>query len=166
MSQIETNNPDFSLRIATPDDAGLALQFMQKLGAYQQMSDEITSTEARLERLLREKLGEAVFGTNKGETVSFMYFNQTSSAFTGRSGLFIDAVFVDESMRGHGLGKIMMEFLSKEALSRGAEFLEWGCLDWNSASIAFYQGLGSYCLDTMRIYRLSPDSLKEHAARF
>jgi GNAT superfamily N-acetyltransferase len=166
MSRTETKKLNFKLRFAKQDEAGLALQFMKKLGAYQQMPDEITFTKASLKRLLRKKLGEAVFGIYKGKSVSFMYFNQTSSAFTGRSGLFIDAVFVDDAVRGHGLGKILIEFLSKEALARGADFLEWGCLDWNSPSIAFYLGLGSYCLDSMRIYRLSPDSLKEHAARF
>jgi GNAT superfamily N-acetyltransferase len=69
-------------------------------------------------------------------------------------------------LRGRGLGNIMMQFLSKTALERGCEMLEWGCLDWNTSAIAFYQKIGAYCIDTMRIYRLSPDDLKATARRF
>ena len=154
------------LRLATAQDAGLVVDYMKKLGTYQRMADEITCTEASIRRLLQNKLGEAMFGQYDGKTVGFMFFNQTSSAFTGRSGLFIDGFFVEDSMRHRGLGKIMMEYLSKLALERGGQMLEWGCLDWNAPTIEFYQGLGAYCLDVMRIYRLSPDRLEEQAARF
>ena len=59
-----------------------------------------------------------------------------------------------------------MQFLSKTALDRGCEFLEWGCLDWNTPAIEFYQKIGSYRIDTMRIYRLSPEDLKVTASLF
>ena len=59
-----------------------------------------------------------------------------------------------------------LQFLSKHALDRGCEMLEWGCLDWNTPAIEFYQNLGAYCVDTMRIYRLSPEHLVENAQLF
>jgi GNAT superfamily N-acetyltransferase len=166
MSDISTKDPSFLLRRADASDAGLVLDFMRKLGAYQKMADQITASEASLRMLLANKQGEAVFGYYKGAPVGFVFFNQTSSAFTGRAGLFIDGFFIDEAMRDRGLGKIMMAFMSHEALARGCQMLEWGCLDWNEPTIAFYQGLGAYCLDIMRIYRLSPENLQINAARF
>lgn len=39
--------------------------------------------------------GEAVFGSYDGERVGFVYFCQTSSAFTGQTGLYIDGLLVD-----------------------------------------------------------------------
>lgn len=166
MAQIATKDPKFMLRFATVDDAGLVVQFMQKLGAYQQMADQITATEASIYRLLATHQGEAVFGEYDGETVGFLFYNQTSSAFTGRSGLYIDGFFVDGTMRHKGLGRIMMDFMCKLAAGRGCQMVEWGCLDWNIPTIKFYQGLGAYCLDTMRIYRLGPDKVAENARRF
>ena len=38
---IPTQDPHFTLRMATADDAGLVLSFMRKLGAYQKMADKI-----------------------------------------------------------------------------------------------------------------------------
>ncbi|MBL4765981.1 MAG: GNAT family N-acetyltransferase [Colwellia sp.] len=166
MTIIHTKNSKFSLRMANPEDAERVVSFMKRLGDFQKMSDDITATPERIERLLLSKQGEAVFGIYDGKMVGFAYFHEKSSAFTGRSGLFVDGFFIDESMRGKGLGNIMMQFLSKTALDRGCEMLEWGCLDWNISAIEFYNKLGAYCIDTMHIYRLSPDDLKVTAAQF
>lgn len=166
MSFIATKDPSFSLRMATADDAALLLAFMQKLGDHQRMVGEISATEVSLRRLLAERHGEVLFGYEGGVPVAFMYFGQSSSAFTGRSGLFIDAFYVDEAVRGRGFGKIMMEYLSNLTVARGGQMLEWGCLDWNAPTIAFYQRMGAYCLENMRVYRLSPDRLREQADRF
>jgi len=163
---IKTKDANFTLRFGTPDDAGLALTFMEKLGDYQKMRDKIVATEDGLHSLLASKKGEVVFGIYNGETVAFSYFCQTSSAFIGQSSMYIDALFVDESMRFKCLGKIMMTYLSKLAVQRGCKRLEWACLDWNQPTIAFYKGLGAYRVDGMSIYRFTADALHTNAALF
>ena len=163
---ILTKDPNFSLRFATPDDAGLVLGFMRRLGAYQKMADRIVANEEGLRTLLAANRGEAVFGIYNGDVVGFAYFCQTSSAFIGQSGIYIDGFFVDESMRGKGLGKIMMAWLSKLAVERGCKRLEWACLDWNQPTIAFYRGMGAYSVDGMTIYRFAPEVLQANAAHF
>lgn len=166
MTLIQTKNPKFSLRFATPDDAGLVLAYMKKLGAYQKMLEKITATDESIRKLLVEGKGEAVFGNYEGQTVGFIYFCQNSSAFIGQSGLYIDGFLIDEVARSKGLGQIMMAFLSKLAVERGCQRLEWGCLDWNEPSIKFYRNLGAHSVDTMTIFRFSPDQLKVNAGRF
>ena len=163
---IATQDPRFLLRFATPDDAGLLLDFMHQLGSYQKMRDKIVATEVGLRQLLSQGKGEAIFGDYDGQTVAFAYFCQTSSAFIGQSGLYIDGFLVNESMRGKGLGHIMMAFMAKLALERGCQRLEWGCLDWNEPSIKFYRKLGAHSVDAMTIYRFSPEQLKVNAALF
>lgn len=159
MQTIPTHLPAYHLRRATPDDAGLVLTFMQKLGAFQRMADQITATEPALHRLLSTGQGEAVFAHCRDQAVGFVYFNETSSAFTGRSGLFIDALLVDEAHRQSGLGKALMQFMAAEVQRRGGQMLEWACMDWNAAAIGFYEGLGAYCLDGMHVYRLLQEDL-------
>lgn len=166
MTMITTPNPDFLIRHATGDDAALVVEYMRKLGTYQKMLDQITATEPQIRRLLDENWGEAVFGIYKGEIVSFAYFCQKSSAFTGRAGLYIDGFLVDETIRHQGLGKIIIGYLCKLATDRNCEFLEWGCMDWNAPTIQFYEGLGAYSLDEMTIFRFSPNRLRANAAMF
>lgn len=163
---IATQNPRFSLRFATPDDAGLLLDFMKRLGSYQKMADKIVATEDGLRQLLAQQKGEAIFGDYDEKPVGFVYFCQTSSAFIGQSGLYIDGFLVIDTLRGQGLGKIMMAFMSKLALQRGCQRLEWGCLDWNTPAIRFYKSLGATSVDPMTIYRFAPEQLKANAALF
>jgi GNAT superfamily N-acetyltransferase len=166
MTPIPTQDPRFLLRFATPDDAGLVLDFMKKLGSYQKMLEKITATETGLRKLLTEGRGEAVFGAYDGQTVAFVYFCQTSSAFTGQSGLYNDGFLVDDAVRFKGLGKVMMAFMSRLALERGCQRLEWGCLDWNEPAIKFYRNLGATSVDIMTIYRFAPEQLQANAAQF
>jgi len=157
---------NFSLRMATEKDAELVVLFMKKLAKYQKMEDAITATPVRIKRLLNEGLGEAVFGIYKDKVISFAYFHQKSSAFTGQKGLYIDSFFVDDSKRGEGIGKIMFQYLAKYSINKNCEFLEWGCLNWNISAIGFYKKLGAYSIDNMKIYRLSPDALTLNAKEF
>lgn len=166
MTLIPTRDPQFFLRFATPDDAGEVVRFMQQLGAYQKMADKITATEATIRQLLAGNRGEALFGLYGGEPVGFVYFCQTSSAFTGQTGLYIDGFLVDDAMRFKGLGKIMMAFMARLALERGCQRLEWGCLDWNAPTIEFYKSLGATSVDIMTIYRFAPEQLQANAALF
>lgn len=166
MEKIQTKDPKFTIRFATPDDAGLVVEYMRKLGTYQKMRDSITATEEDMRKILSEKKGEAIFGEYDGETVAFAYFYNFSSAFVGQTGIYIDGFYIDEPMRRKGLGKIMMAFLSKLAVERGCGRLEWGCLDWNQPAIDFYRKLGAYSVDIMTIYRFTPETLKEVADQF
>lgn len=156
---LKVNDQSFNLRSAQPKDASLVVQFMKKLGKYQKMSDKIIVTPERMQFLLETGKGEAIIGEYKGEPVTFAYFYEKSSAFTGRTGLYIDGLLVDESMRGEGIGNKMMKYISQLALDRGCELLEWGCLDWNEPAIEFYKQFGAFCVDNMRIYRLTPSDL-------
>lgn len=166
MDIIQTKDPKFVLRFATPDDAGLVLDFMRQLGTYQKMRDKITATQDDICKLLTDKRGEAVLGSYNGKAVGFVFFYQNSSAFTGQTGLYIDGFLVDDTMRFKGLGKIMMAFMSKLALERGCQRMEWGCLDWNEPTIKFYRDLGATSIDTMTIFRFTPDALVKNASLF
>jgi len=166
MSLIVTKNQRFNIRFAQPQEAGLVVDYMRKLGTYQKMRDKIIAEEEEMEKILSEKRGESVFGEYDGKTIAFAYFYNNSSAFIGQRGMFIDGFYVDEEVRDKGLGKIMMAFLSDLAIRRGCKRLEWGCLEWNEPSIKFYEDLGAYSIDNMRIYRFAPDTLIKVAAQF
>jgi GNAT superfamily N-acetyltransferase len=166
MKPIKTKDPKFTFRFAKPDDGGLVVEYMRKLGTYQKMRDKITATEEEMCKILSEKRGEAIFGDFDGETVVFAYFYSNSSAFIGQRGIFIDGFYVEEKMRFKGLGKITMAFIASLAVERGCQRLEWGCLDWNESSIKFYKEMGAVGVDNMRIYRFAPDKLTEIANKF
>lgn len=163
---IPTKNPEFFLRMSTPDDCGLVVDYMRKLGTFQKMRDAIVATPEGIRRLLEQGRGEAIFGYYQGKLVAMMYYCENSSAFIGQSGIYIDGLYVDEEMRGKGLGNILIAFISNLALERGHKRLEWGCLDWNEPAIQLYRKLGAKCVDIMRIYRFNEETMHSVGERF
>lgn len=166
MKMIKTRDPRFTIRHATSKDATHVVTYMRKLGAYQKMTDAITATEQQISRLLDQRLGEAVLGYYDGKIVSFAYYCRKSSAFTGRSGLYIDGFLVDVDVRHKGLGKILIGYLCRLAKDQGDQFLEWGCLDWNTPTIEFYRNLGAYSVDDMTIFRFTLEQLCANSVLF
>ena len=63
-----------ALCLATPNHAGLIVDFMHKLGEFQKMSSAITVTTEKMEKLLQNKDGEAVLAFADGTPVAFAYF--------------------------------------------------------------------------------------------
>lgn len=163
MESMKDMGGGFSIRKAVPEDAALAVDFMRKLGTYQKMRAGVTATEEGIHRLLEEGAGEAIFGELDGKTVAFLYYYNNSSAFIGEKSIYIDGFYVDEEFRGHGLGEKMMQYMARTALERGCGRLEWGCLDWNTPALNFYEKFGAKGVDIMTIYRLTPDKIQKLA---
>ena len=57
MKPIKTKDPKFTFRFAKPEDGGLVVDYMRKLGTYQKMRDKITATEKEMSKILSEKRG-------------------------------------------------------------------------------------------------------------
>lgn len=150
-----------TLRLAQENDAETIVSFMHKLGEFQNMSAAITVTEENMQKLLKEKAGEAVLAFDKDTPVAFAYFCQHSSAFIGRKCVYIDAFFVEENYRKHGIGKQIMQFIARLCKERGYARMEWGCLDWNTNAWNFYTNLGSVPFDILTIHRLSGENLEK-----
>lgn len=152
------------IRRAHEGDAALIVEFMKKLGEYQRMLEKTVITEEKAVSLLEDGAGEAIFAelyndkipSSEGhnDTVGFMYFYMNSTAFTGEKGIYIDAFYINEEVRGKGIGKQMMQYMSRLALDRGCSRLEWVCLDWNLPSIGFYKKLGSSQMNMFTTYRM------------
>lgn len=157
---IKTESNGFTIRFALQEDVPLILQFIKELADYENMLDEVVATEELLREWIFEKQKAEVFiGELDGEPVGFALFFHNFSTFLGRSGIYLEDLYIQPSMRGKGLGKIMLKQLAKLAVERRCGRLEWWCLDWNSPSIAFYLSLGAEPMKDWTVYRISGDTL-------
>lgn len=155
---------DVTFRYAREADTALVLQFVKELAGYEKMSDEVVATEDLLrEWLFEKKKAEVLFVMTDGAEVGFALFFHSFSTFLGKSGIFLEDLFVREAYRGCGCGKGLLKKLAQIAVERGCGRLEWCCLDWNRPSIDFYLSLGARPLNDWTVYRLSGDTLKDLA---
>jgi GNAT superfamily N-acetyltransferase len=91
-------------------------------------------------------------------------FYNTFSTFVGQPGIYLEDTFVNESWRGHGLGRVMMQYVAELSVARGCGRFEWSVLDWNAPAIGFYEKLGARPQADWTMYRLQGEALRQLAA--
>ena len=156
---------DLTFRFACEKDTTLILQFVRELAGYEHMLDQVTADEELLaDQLFRRRGAEVIFALEEGREVGFALFFQNFSTFLGRSGLYLEDLYVRPEYRGRGAGKALLQKLASIAVERGCGRLEWCCLDWNRPSIAFYRSLGAEPLEEWTIYRLTGETLERLAS--
>ena len=75
----------FNIRPARPEEAGLVLEFIQKLAVYEKCADEVVADEATVyHSLFVERSAEVVFAEEDGAVVGFALFFHNFSTFVVR----------------------------------------------------------------------------------
>ena len=150
------------VRVATVSDAPLILSFIRELAEYEHLLDEVEATEADIRRDL--------FGENprsfceiaeyEGKPVGFALWFYNYSTFRGRAGIYLEDLFVRTEARGVGAGKALLRRLAQRCVDADLGRLEWGVLNWNAPSIAFYDSLGASAKTEWTVRRLDGEALE------
>ena len=153
-----------AFRGACPEDTALILRFIRELAAYEQLEDQVVADEETLRRWIFEKKGaEVLFVLEDGREVGFALYFHNFSTFLGRSGVYLEDLFVRPEYRGRGCGKALLCRLAAIAKEEGCGRLEWWCLDWNKPSIDFYKSMGAEPMEDWTVYRVAGETLDKLA---
>ncbi len=155
-----------SIRPARPADAALIHRFIGELADYERLAHEATATVADIDAAL---FGPAprVFcdiAEADGAPVGFALWFYNFSTFLGRSGIYLEDLYVRPEARGRGAGKALLANLAQRCVVEGLGRLEWAVLDWNAPSIAFYDRLGAQAKSEWITRQLSGPALAQLAA--
>jgi GNAT superfamily N-acetyltransferase len=150
-----------AVRPAIAVDLPLVAALIRELAEFERLSHEV-----RFDEFL---LGEHLFGTRpsaevaigevSGTPAGFALFFQSFSTFEGRTGIYLEDLFVRPAARGQGLGKALLLHVARLAIERGCARLEWSVLDWNEPAIGFYCKLGARPLDEWTTMRVDGEAL-------
>lgn len=153
---------DLKFRYAERKDVSLILTFINELAQYEKMTDEVVATESLLEEwIFDKKKAEVIFALEGKKEIGFALFFHNFSTFLGRSGIYLEDLYVLPNCRGKGYGKSILKKLAQIAVERRCGRLEWWCLDWNKPSIDFYLSLGAEPMKDWTVYRIAGDTLKQ-----
>lgn len=154
-----------NIRRARKGEVGLIHSLICELADYEKLLHEVEATE--------EMIDSALFGDNprlfceiaewNREVVGFAVWFYEFSTFSGRSGMYLEDLFVRPAHRGKGIGKALLAYLARLCLDNGWARLQWAVLDWNTPSIAFYKSLGAVLKDEWTVCRLTGPALAELA---
>jgi GNAT superfamily N-acetyltransferase len=154
-----------SIRPARPGDAALVTAFVRELAEYEKLTHECETTEAMIE--------EALFSQNprvfcdivvwNGEPIGNAIWYLTFSTFTGRTGLYLEDLFVRPALRSHGIGRALLREHARIARARDCGRMEWAVLDWNEPALKFYKSLGARPMNEWIVHRLTATEIAKLA---
>ena len=106
------------IRQAVPGDEQLVFDYVCKLADYENLRHEVAATVGDIR--------ESLFGVTpraycdlafwNGEPAGFALWFYNYSTFRGRAGIYLEDLFVDDAMRGKGIGKALLKHLAQRCL--------------------------------------------------
>ena len=153
-----------SIRSAQASDISPLKTMIHEFAAFERLPVVVTEAD-----LLRDGFGErskfrALIAEWDARPAGYALFFEYYSSFHGRSGIFIEDVYVRPSFRGNGIGKALFARVAKLARQEGCFGLRWQVLDWNTSAIEFYRNLGATFFDDWRTLNLEGEALRRLAS--
>jgi GNAT superfamily N-acetyltransferase len=134
-----------SIRRATKADVPVILAFIRELAEYEREPQAAIATGDDLIRdgFSGEPRFQVIIAEWDSTPAGFALYFFNYSTWLGRSGLYLEDLYVRPEFRGNGIGKGLMAHLASIALMENCYGMRWQVLDWNTPSIEFYERLGA-----------------------
>lgn len=130
------------IRPAAEADVPELVAMIRELAEYENLADHVSITEDDLARTLFGPEAIAhdwVVDDGSAGLVGHALWYRTFSTFLGKSGIWLEDIYVRPKHRRQGYARELLTRLRQETDGR----LEWEVLEWNVPAMDFYQRLGA-----------------------
>ena len=157
----ERGSASVVVRPARPGEAGMVLDFVRRLAAFEGLDGEIEATEAMFADALfgYEPKIHCDFAEIDGKPVGLALWFYSFASYKGRHGIYLEDLFVLPEAQGHGVGKVLLRHLARRCIDEDLARFEWWVIESNEPSIAFHRSIGAVPMDEWRVYRVTGDAL-------
>jgi GNAT superfamily N-acetyltransferase len=137
------------VRYATPDDVPLIFSFIQKKSEFDRnigaFSGVLQVSEDKLYKTLfgATPFAYVLFAQSLERDIGFALYGFRYSSFIGQPSIWLDDLYVDESMRSQGAGTALMSKLAQIAQENQCAYLAWNADARNIRGLHFYDRLGA-----------------------
>jgi ribosomal protein S18 acetylase RimI-like enzyme len=129
------------VRLATEEDAGDVARLMMGFRDWQgRKQPPDASIEQSVRRLIHDPNTEYLLGGDPPAGVLQLRFRH--SVWTGTDDAHLEDLFVDESARGSGLGRALVEAALERARRRGCARIELDANEANEPALRLYRSVG------------------------
>jgi len=150
---------DIVIRPACRQDVDAIHAMVLALGQATGAEHKVRSTALDL---LRHGFGaepafEALIAERDGTAVGLCLYGYVFSTWRGEPGVYIIDLFVDQSVRGSGVGPRLLRAAARAGLARGSTHLRLSVDRKNEGAKRFYERIGMVFRNDEHIYQISDD---------
>jgi len=144
-SQMVEAEDDIRIRIMVREDLPELLRLMEGIVRFERGSDFRLSQAELLRRGFGERpeFGAFVADRGDGRLVGMAVHYEIPFMHTLQPLLMMKWLFVDDEVRGRGVGRRLMQRMARHAVDTGHDKFCWFVLKDNAAAQAFYRGIGA-----------------------
>jgi GNAT superfamily N-acetyltransferase len=129
-----------TIRKAIESDTADIISLVKELALFEKAPEEVTVTEQ--DYFQNGFNGKGIFDCNlafyNDSLVGFSLWYFRFSTWKGKR-FYLEDLYVKESYRGLGIGKILLNSAIEEAKLTKCTGMMWQVLDWNESAIEFYK---------------------------
>jgi len=131
---------EITIRAAVQEDCARMMELIKELAEYEKAPQEVVVS---FDHFVASGFGAnpvwwAYVAEAEGRVEGFALFYTRYSTWKGQR-MYLEDIVVTEKMRGHGMGKLLLEKLIEVAKERKYSGILWQVLDWNAPAINFYK---------------------------
>jgi GNAT superfamily N-acetyltransferase len=142
---------ELNVRAAEVEDVPALLPLMDAHARYENAAAITNDAKQRLPALVRDKRDNWIFLLQfEGAAIGYAAFNLATSTWRSERYLHMDCLYIDESCRGKGGGKLLFDAGMHLAHSLGMSVMEWQTPANNHGAIRFYERLGAQHKEKLR----------------
>jgi GNAT superfamily N-acetyltransferase len=141
-----------ALRDAEPRDLPEVVRLCRAHALYERADPPAPGQARRLAALLfgpRPRLRCLVVADGE-RLVGYATWSLECSTWRAAEYAHLDCLYLEQELRGRGLGRALLERVAAGAAELGATYLEWQTPAWNAGAIRFYERLGAAGRDKKR----------------
>jgi len=154
----------FSIRSADEKDITLILDFIKKLAKYEKALEMVSCSEKILkENIFQNRYAEVLIADLNNEPIGFAIIFHNFSSYSGKAGIYIEDIYINDDFRGRGYGKKLFSFIANLAVKRNCDRVDLSVLNWNKEARKFYKLFGAKAILEKTLFRLSGKNLQKCA---
>jgi len=147
---------EIKIRKAVRTDSKEIIKLILELAKFEKLTPP---NEAGQKRLLDDAFSDSppfriLVAEQDNKILGYVFYLFTYSSFEAKRTLYLEDIFISESHRKKGIGKLFMDELIKIAEDSDCQRMEWAVLDWNVNALKFYDNLGARELKEWKYFRM------------
>lgn len=144
---------DFTIRRAKPEDMDMIIGLCYEHAAFEreEIHDEVNWKELS-DRIFKHEDVFCLVVQHENELVGFATFMKQFSTWDAAFYIYLDCLYLQNEVRGKGIGNRMMQKIGEFAKDQGCNLLQWQTPDFNDAAIKFYNSIGAASKDKKRFF--------------